>query len=442
MIPLDASTSTRTSTRSSAERRVREAASRIGLEDAALLDTVCTKMRQEFVVQAWQLPALEWSQWKSLQAPIGLAAAVRQLSTTATATNTTTTMSSSSSLDQEASVWTRSDGNAGPEQGTSTTLSLSQVNKQSSLARKKSHDNHTLGAIGDSEEQVFVDNDDDDQSPQVDQESLVASDTEEAAAAAETMWNDVGGSRTRPTSKTSELEADLVQYVGKGANGQIPMNAHFYHTLVLIANQLMQDCHPPTTSKDTATTTTTTTTTTSPEDKNLERKQPRRRSVSPPPPPPHHRHDGLRRSSHPNHHRQTADSIQSTLRIPNYRHHHQQQQQPQPQPQLSVQENDEPTVKVSNVRVRARTQTKRNHKTDDNRRLSSVSSSAPPAVRALASPWTSRRKSTGTLFCSVLFCCVLLCSIVLYCIVLYCIVLCCVVLVYCEVVATILGLAP
>jgi hypothetical protein len=66
----------------SAEIRVRQVASKIGLSDAnpEILETVCEQMRQEFVVEEWQLPALDSFQWKSLQAPIGLAAAVRQLS--------------------------------------------------------------------------------------------------------------------------------------------------------------------------------------------------------------------------------------------------------------------------------------------------------------------------------------------------------------------------
>jgi hypothetical protein len=66
----------------SAEIRVRQVASKIGLSDAnpEILETICQQMRQEFVVEEWQLPALDSFQWKSLQAPIGLAAAVRQLS--------------------------------------------------------------------------------------------------------------------------------------------------------------------------------------------------------------------------------------------------------------------------------------------------------------------------------------------------------------------------
>jgi hypothetical protein len=68
--------STRTTT-SSAETVVRDAASRIGLNDLTKVDCVCQKMRLEFVKEDWQLPAIDSSQWKELRAPIGLVAAIR-----------------------------------------------------------------------------------------------------------------------------------------------------------------------------------------------------------------------------------------------------------------------------------------------------------------------------------------------------------------------------
>lgn len=64
-----------------AESRVREAAVVIGLKDAGRLEEILTCMRDELVLHAWQLPALESAQWAALRAPIGLAAAVRQLAT-------------------------------------------------------------------------------------------------------------------------------------------------------------------------------------------------------------------------------------------------------------------------------------------------------------------------------------------------------------------------
>ncbi len=60
---------------------MREIASRIGLhEDSEILQTVCHKMREEYVVELWQLPALDSWQWDKLHAPVGLAVAVQRLS--------------------------------------------------------------------------------------------------------------------------------------------------------------------------------------------------------------------------------------------------------------------------------------------------------------------------------------------------------------------------
>lgn len=67
---------------SPAEIQVREIASRIGLfEDSEILATVCQKMRKEYIVEEWQLPALDSRQWEKMHAPIGLAAAVKHVST-------------------------------------------------------------------------------------------------------------------------------------------------------------------------------------------------------------------------------------------------------------------------------------------------------------------------------------------------------------------------
>lgn len=61
---------------SSAERSVREIAAHLGVSN---IDHVCDKMRKEYVLEEWQLPALDSFQWSSLEAPIGLAVAVRQI---------------------------------------------------------------------------------------------------------------------------------------------------------------------------------------------------------------------------------------------------------------------------------------------------------------------------------------------------------------------------
>lgn len=65
--------------KTSAETRVREAAASIGLQDMDRLGKILESMKEEFVVHAWQLPALDSAQWKSFGAPIGLSAAVKQL---------------------------------------------------------------------------------------------------------------------------------------------------------------------------------------------------------------------------------------------------------------------------------------------------------------------------------------------------------------------------
>jgi hypothetical protein len=66
---------------SPAEIQVREIASKIGLfDDSEILATVCHKMRKEYVVEEWQLPALDSRQWEKMHAPIGLAVAVQHIS--------------------------------------------------------------------------------------------------------------------------------------------------------------------------------------------------------------------------------------------------------------------------------------------------------------------------------------------------------------------------
>jgi len=46
------------------------------------LDQVCEEMRKEFIIEEWQLSTLDSYQWKQLGAPMGLAAAIRKLSST------------------------------------------------------------------------------------------------------------------------------------------------------------------------------------------------------------------------------------------------------------------------------------------------------------------------------------------------------------------------
>jgi hypothetical protein len=60
---------------SSAERSVRDVASRLGLTED-VLSNVCLRMKHEYVLEEWQLPALDSFQWNILGAPIGLAAAI------------------------------------------------------------------------------------------------------------------------------------------------------------------------------------------------------------------------------------------------------------------------------------------------------------------------------------------------------------------------------
>jgi hypothetical protein len=62
---------------SSADLVVQDAASRIGLTDSAILDRLRNNMRDEFVIEDWQLLEMDSSQWKDLGVPIGLAAAIR-----------------------------------------------------------------------------------------------------------------------------------------------------------------------------------------------------------------------------------------------------------------------------------------------------------------------------------------------------------------------------
>lgn len=57
---------------------VREVATIIGV-DEDIVAKVCNRMEEEFVLQEWQLSALDASEWKALGAPIGLAAAIRKL---------------------------------------------------------------------------------------------------------------------------------------------------------------------------------------------------------------------------------------------------------------------------------------------------------------------------------------------------------------------------
>lgn len=67
---------------SPAEMQVREIASKIGLfEDSVVLEAVCQRMRKEYVVEEWQLPDLDSRQWEKMNAPIGLAVAVKHIST-------------------------------------------------------------------------------------------------------------------------------------------------------------------------------------------------------------------------------------------------------------------------------------------------------------------------------------------------------------------------
>lgn len=62
-----------------AEEKVREAAAAIGMVDEGRLSSILQRMKEEDVVYAWQLPALDASDWKALGFSIGLTAAVRQM---------------------------------------------------------------------------------------------------------------------------------------------------------------------------------------------------------------------------------------------------------------------------------------------------------------------------------------------------------------------------
>lgn len=62
-----------------AEATVRDAAAAIGMGDEGRLPTILQRMKEEDVVYAWQLPALDPSDWKALGFSIGLTAAVRQM---------------------------------------------------------------------------------------------------------------------------------------------------------------------------------------------------------------------------------------------------------------------------------------------------------------------------------------------------------------------------
>ncbi len=65
---------------SPAEVQVCAIASTIGLDSERLVE-VCQQMRKEYVVETWQLPDLDSRQWEQLKAPIGLAVAVKHIST-------------------------------------------------------------------------------------------------------------------------------------------------------------------------------------------------------------------------------------------------------------------------------------------------------------------------------------------------------------------------
>jgi hypothetical protein len=64
----------------SAESRLRQAAAMVGMNDQDRLHDVLRRMKEEYVVYAWQLSAIDLPQWQALNVPIGMAAAIRQLS--------------------------------------------------------------------------------------------------------------------------------------------------------------------------------------------------------------------------------------------------------------------------------------------------------------------------------------------------------------------------
>ena len=85
MDPVSSSTISMTNNCSPAERCVREIATKfVGMSKTEssrqILDKVCDRMRSEFVIEEWQLSGLDSYQWKLLDAPVGLAVAVQQLS--------------------------------------------------------------------------------------------------------------------------------------------------------------------------------------------------------------------------------------------------------------------------------------------------------------------------------------------------------------------------
>jgi WD40 repeat protein len=64
---------------SSAEAIVQDAAVRIGLAtDNSTLQNVCNRLKEELVIEEWQLQFIDSFQWKELGAPIGLVAAIRR----------------------------------------------------------------------------------------------------------------------------------------------------------------------------------------------------------------------------------------------------------------------------------------------------------------------------------------------------------------------------
>jgi hypothetical protein len=65
---------------SSAEDWTRRVSARIGIDNSELVDTICNNLSQEYIREEWQLTALDSHQWQQLGAPMGLAAAIRQLS--------------------------------------------------------------------------------------------------------------------------------------------------------------------------------------------------------------------------------------------------------------------------------------------------------------------------------------------------------------------------
>jgi hypothetical protein len=77
--------------KNSAEKVVRQAAEIIGFGP---VDRVCDKMRASFVHQSWQLKHLDAHMWFALNAPIGLAAAVRHLESTSLEVSPTNTQES------------------------------------------------------------------------------------------------------------------------------------------------------------------------------------------------------------------------------------------------------------------------------------------------------------------------------------------------------------